>query len=147
MINKIIEIANNVQAASRGEYYALSNILFGVLLNKVFSGEPRLCLELETNETTGDPHETYYDLFVITFESDSLCIPAPLLETSAAIAAMKRATIVPRRETSRSDHPDVDFTMSDLWREVYELLDEETLFDGRRNLKEQPAIPYFEKVG
>ena len=126
--DELIVLANR---AKNVRLYDMANIIFAILLSAAFrqsQHETELWLEWETQDEEGcGPEEVYYDLLDVCCwdihqARRSLCIPVPLLRNFSALAALKRATIVPREEHGRVTSEASEEQIAELWVELGQLV-------------------------
>jgi hypothetical protein len=128
VFEQLIAIANRAKTIGGGEDYLLANAIFAWLLDQEFKNreDDTLCVVIETQDEAGhNDYESYYDIATIYhngFEGAcSLCIPAPLIGSSSLITTMKRATLVPREQHSRSFEEGGEDEMRSLMKEAINL--------------------------
>ncbi len=142
-IQKLMHVADRAKTIGEGDY-TLPNAVFALLLAEYFAQrqtedgaaeqKETLSLMLETQDEKGvSPSEAHYDLFVLSLKGGenertaSLCIPAPLVEPRAIIAAMKSATCDYRGEHNRECEDGEAGELDELWSELFEEVTPEVL--------------------
>lgn len=141
-IKSLMAIANRAKTIGQGEDYLLANAIFAFLLEKEFEGNENLSILWETQDKKGkNPRESHYDIVTIIFSGENsykeLSLPAPLLKTSAAVTALKRAFVVDRSKHRRSFEEGGAKEMRELMREAITIVGYEGLFTkGRSKLCE-----------
>lgn len=112
----------------------VANAVFVNLLSLFFSGvNPGIKVEVETEDPNGDePLEVYYDLVVLRYREQYICIPVPLLASPTALALYKAGQLVDRRTHTRRQREPSDEETRELWKEFAD-----SMFGGTEEVVEQ----------
>lgn len=135
MFSELVKIGNLTK--SIGDY-DLANAIFAVALNRYFGlslderDTNRIWLVWESQDEAGEyPQEVYYDLLNIETAEPTetgyhlfrLCIPIPLLDSFAAITALKCANMEARGEHGREEREPEEGEIEDLWERLFAIAD------------------------